>query len=107
MDFPCRSKLPLDAMTATAEHDFANLASRHPDMYRTIAQELARRLMPRNALVGAHRERICVFIISSAEAMPIAREIQEAFAHDAILPALWTDGVFRATHDTYRTSRPR
>jgi CRP/FNR family transcriptional regulator, cyclic AMP receptor protein len=82
------------------EPDFADLASRHPEMYRTIAQELARRLMQRNALVGAYRDRIRVFIISSAEAMPIAREIQEAFAHDAFLPILWTDGVFRATHYT-------
>lgn len=82
------------------EPDFADLATRYPEMYRTIAQELARRLMQRNALVGAYRDRIRVFIVSSAEAMPIAREIQEAFAHDAFLPILWTDGVFRATHYT-------
>ncbi|WP_404294307.1 hypothetical protein ACD578_28845 (plasmid) [Microvirga sp. RSM25] len=36
-----------------SEPDFADLASRHPEMYRTIAQVLARRLMQRNALIGA------------------------------------------------------
>lgn len=76
--------------------DVTDLASRHPDIYRVIARTLARRLLERNKLVGQHREEIRVFIISSAEALPVARIIQNALAHD-FLVTLWTDGVFRAT----------
>lgn len=83
-----------------SEADFAEIASRHPELYRSIAQELARRLMQRNAFVTTYREKIRVFIISSAEALPIAREIQNAFMHDPFLTAIWTDGVFRATNYT-------
>jgi len=38
-----------------------------------------------------------VFVISSAEALPIARAIQNAFDHDPFKIILWTDGVFRAS----------
>ncbi|MBR2173453.1 MAG: nucleotide-binding protein [Sphingopyxis sp.] len=74
-----------------------DIASRHPEIYRAIARALARRLLERNRLVGAHREIIKVFIISSAEALPVARIIQNSFEHDPFQVILWTDGVFRAT----------
>jgi CRP/FNR family transcriptional regulator, cyclic AMP receptor protein len=80
-----------------AEPDFADIANRHPQLYRYIAQELARRLLQRNTLINSYREKIRVFIISSAEALPIARHIQNAFQHDPFLTVIWTDGVFRAT----------
>lgn len=73
------------------------LGAVHPGIYRSIAKSLARRLRERNRLVGVHRERIRVFIISSVEALPIARIIQNSFEHDPFVPVLWTDGVFRAT----------
>lgn len=82
------------------EPDFADIANRFPQMYRYIAQELARRLLQRNALINSYREKIRLFIISSAEAVPIARHVQNAFAHDPFLTILWTDGVFRATSYT-------
>jgi predicted nucleotide-binding protein len=47
-------------------------------------------------LVGSARERTKVFVISSAEALSVAREIQNAFAHDDFVTTVWTDGVFRA-----------
>lgn len=74
-----------------------DMASRHPEIYRAIARALARRLLERNRLVGAHRETIKVFIISSAEALPVARIIQNSFEHDPFQVVLWTDGVFRTT----------
>jgi 2-polyprenyl-3-methyl-5-hydroxy-6-metoxy-1,4-benzoquinol methylase len=40
-------------------------------MWRRIAATLARRLAQRNHLVTAQRERVRVFIVSSAEALPI------------------------------------
>jgi predicted nucleotide-binding protein len=62
-----------------------------------IAKELARRLEQRNALVTSVSERIRVFIISSTEALEIARAIQSAFDHDPFNVTVWTDGVFRAS----------
>lgn len=82
------------------EPDFAYIAGRHPHMYRYIAQELARRLLQRNALINAYREKIRVFIISSSEARSIAEQMQNAFAYDPFLTKVWTDGVFRATRYT-------
>ncbi|WP_291205126.1 TIR domain-containing protein [Hyphomonas sp.] len=71
------------------------LATRHSDIYRVIAKALARRLLERNKLIGAHREKIKVFIISSAEALDVARLIQNALSHDGFVVTLWTDGVFK------------
>ncbi|MBY5721892.1 cyclic nucleotide-binding domain-containing protein [Rhizobium leguminosarum] len=82
------------------EPQFADIANRHPQLYRAIAQELSRRLMERNKLVGVHRDKIRVFIISSVEGLPIARAIQDAFEHDPFTCTVWTDGVFRVANYT-------
>ncbi|WP_375262515.1 TIR domain-containing protein [Palleronia sp.] len=73
----------------------SDLASRYPNIYRVIARTLARRLLERNKLVGQHREKIRVFIISSAEALDVARKVQDALAHDGFIVRLWTDDVFK------------
>lgn len=75
--------------------DISDIASRHSDIYRIIARMLARRLLERNKLVGQHREKIRVFIISSAEALDVARKIQDALAHDGLIVRLWTNDVFK------------
>jgi predicted nucleotide-binding protein len=80
-----------------SEADFAEIAGRYPELYRAIAQELARRLIERNKLVNVYRDKIRVFIISSVEALPIARAIQTAFEHDFSC-VVWTDGVFRVAN---------
>ncbi|GAD58294.1 MULTISPECIES: TIR domain-containing protein [Brevundimonas] len=87
-----------DALVGKLSHQVVSeLARQHPEIYRALARTLARRLLERNKLVGQHRETIRVFLISSAEALPVARVIQSALAHDSFLVTLWTDGVFRAT----------
>ena len=78
--------------------EFIAAAQKHPEIWRAIAKELARRLEQRNSLVSNRRDRIRVFIISSAEALPIARAIHNAFEHDPFTVTVWTDGVFRASH---------
>ncbi|WP_152682265.1 TIR domain-containing protein [Sphingopyxis sp. C-1] len=84
------------SLVARLSHaDTTELASRYSDIYRVIARSLARRLLERNKLVGNHREKIRVFVISSAEALEVARIIQNAMAHDGFLVTLWTDGVFK------------
>lgn len=75
--------------------DITNIAARRPEIYRVIARTLARRLLERNKHVGVHRDKIRVFIISSAEALAVARIIQNALSHDDFVVTLWTDGVFK------------
>lgn len=78
--------------------DVTDLASRYSDIYRIIARTLARRLLERNKLVGQHREKTRVFIISSAEALEVARIIQNSFAHDDFVVRLWADDVFKVAN---------
>lgn len=84
-------------VAALSRKDVSEIAGRRPEIYRAIAKVLSRRLLERNNLVGEHRDKIRVFIISSVESLSIAREIQNAFEHDPIHVTLWTDGVFRVT----------
>jgi len=81
-----------------SEPQLAELGNKYPQIWLCFAKELARRLEQRNALVTAVSDKIRVFIISSAEAIEIARTIQNAFDHDPFSVAVWTDGVFRASH---------
>lgn len=78
-----------------SEREFSKLAEKYPQMYKAIAKELARRLLERNSTINMYREKIRVFIISSAEALPIARAVQNAFEHDPFTTVVWTDGVFK------------
>jgi CRP/FNR family cyclic AMP-dependent transcriptional regulator len=75
----------------------AALGQRYPDTWRYFAKELVLRLAQRNALVAPPREHVRVFIISSTEALHIAREIQSHFEHDNFSVEIWTDGVFTAS----------
>ncbi|MBB3947666.1 putative nucleotide-binding protein [Rhizobium skierniewicense] len=79
---------------------FSTLAKTYPDMYRQIARSLSRRLLERNKHVGTFREKVRVFIISSAEALPVARLVRNAFEHDPFITTIWTDGVFRVANYT-------
>jgi CRP/FNR family transcriptional regulator, cyclic AMP receptor protein len=75
---------------------FGELGRNHPDIWRFIAKELARRLEQRNAHVTVTHDKVRIFIISSVEALEIARTIQNAFEYDFTV-VVWTDGVFRAS----------
>ena len=80
------------------EPQLAALGDQYPNIWRCIAKELARRLEQRNTLITAVSPNTRVFIVSSAEAIDIARSIQNAFDHDPFSVVVWTDGVFRASH---------
>lgn len=71
------------------------LAARYPQIYQSIARALAQRLLQRNATIGVYREKVRLFIISSIEALAIARIVENAFEHDAISVHLWTAGCFK------------
>lgn len=82
---------------------FAELATEYPTIYRTIARELARRLLQRNAVTGVPRKKIRVFIISSVEALKIARAVQSAFEYDDFIVNVWPDGVFKVANYTLQS----
>ncbi len=80
------------------EPHVAELGAQFPAIWRYFARDLARRLLERNRLLRAPRDRVRVLIISSAEALPVARAIQDAFEHDPFLVYPWSDGIFKVTH---------
>lgn len=81
----------------------AKHASRYTEIYRCLARELARRLEQRNAMVSATREKVRVFIISSAECRAVGRTIQNAFAYEPFTTVLWTDDVFKVANYTLQS----
>lgn len=83
-----------------SEAAFSAAAEQFPDMWRRTAATLARRLAQRNHLVTVQRERIRVFIVSSAEAIPIVDLLVKQFEHDPFLAVAWKNGVFRASNYT-------
>jgi predicted nucleotide-binding protein len=82
------------------EQNFSALAARFPDVWRRLAQEVARRLEQRNNLIRPPNEKIRVFVISSVEALPVARAVENAFAYDPFATIVWANGVFRVTNYT-------
>lgn len=76
---------------------FVEFGKRYPELWRWIAKELARRLEQRNQHVTTARDKIKVFVISSAEALPIARSVRANFEYDSFNVTVWPDGVFRAS----------
>jgi predicted nucleotide-binding protein len=85
-----------DSMVAKlTEVDLVPLGMKFPDIWRQIARELARRLLERNRFIAMSREKIRVFIVSSVEALPIARAVENAFEHDNFHVVLWPNDVFR------------
>src|SRR5712691_9671209 len=80
-----------------SEPQLADVGQRYGDIWRYFARELVRRLAQRNALVNPTRENIGVCIMSSTEALDIAREIHSNFAHDSFSVVIWTDRVFKVS----------
>jgi CRP/FNR family transcriptional regulator, cyclic AMP receptor protein len=74
---------------------FHSIANEYPEIWLTIARELARRLFQRNALIPTPNEHPRLFIISSTEALRIAREIRSQLKAD-VLSTVWNEGTFFA-----------
>lgn len=84
-----------DALVARLqEPDLVAIGEKFPDIWRQISRELARRLLERNKLIAASREKTRVFIISSSEALRIGRAVQDAFEYDNFHVVLWPNDVF-------------
>ena len=85
------------------EEAFSALGNQFPEMWRRVARELARRLEQRNSLVRKPNDKVRVFVISSAEALPVARAVENAFAHDPFLTVIWSEGVFKVSNYTLQS----
>lgn len=82
-----------------SEHDFTIIANNNPRIWRLISRELSDRIRQRGSLVRPINPRPVLFIGSSAESLPIAREVRAGFNHDSVLARLWSDGgIFGASH---------
>jgi predicted nucleotide-binding protein len=75
---------------------FVRICDKFPTMWKPIARELAHRLYDRNRLMKEPNELPRLFIISSVEALDVAREIASGLQHE-VLPTVWTEGVFWAS----------
>lgn len=74
---------------------FMSLGNSYPQIWLPMARELSRRLYQRNILIQPPNEFPKLFIISSAEALPVAKELRTQLEHD-VFSTVWTDGVFFA-----------
>jgi CRP/FNR family cyclic AMP-dependent transcriptional regulator len=75
--------------------DFMSLGKSHPQIWLPIARELSRRLFQRNDQIRLPNEYPKLFIISSTEALHVAREIQAQLEHE-VFSTVWSQGVFFA-----------
>lgn len=79
-----------------AGSDFTRLADKFPPLiWRSVAQELSRRLYDRNRHMAAPNDKPRMFIMSSVEGLTVANEIQAGLQHD-VLATVWPNGVFWA-----------
>lgn len=88
----------LDTVVAVkiSSAQFSELGKEFPQVWLPIARVLSRRLHQRNKDIPVPNEKPKLFIISSVEALEIARQVQTALAYDALC-TVWTDGVFFAS----------
>ena len=75
---------------------FVEICDKHSGAWKFIAQELSNRLFDRNRLIKPPNDKPKAFIMSAAEALDVANEIQSGIQRDA-LPTVWTNGVFWAS----------
>jgi len=80
------------------EPQLVSLGSTYPEIYRQLAKELARRLLERNNHLTAKHDKIRIFVMSSSEALEVARAVESAFQYDPYEVCVWPAGVFRASH---------
>ena len=88
----------LSVVVRVTQAQFMELATAHPEVWRTIARDLSIRLEERNAIVPKMHDKIRLFVISLSESLSVARAVQNAFEHDPFHVTVWSDGVFVASH---------
>ena len=79
------------------ERKFAAIAEDHPELWRRLAVEIARRLRQRLDDLPPRNDRPHVFIGSSREGLAIAEAIRDGIDADDVVVQIWTEGVFEAS----------
>jgi predicted nucleotide-binding protein len=102
IDFTARRSATVRALEPSfvaeiPEDKFTEFAKTHPELWRRLAVETARRLVERTRLAKVPRDQPVLFIGCSTEALAIAREMQSQFQHDRFVTQTWTQGVFNAS----------
>ncbi|MGB6924858.1 MULTISPECIES: TIR domain-containing protein [Psychrobacter] len=70
---------------------FNELMEKYPDVYKIISIDLANRLEQRNILIEESNKIPKLFIISTVEALDVARDIKVELDHDDIAVDIWCD----------------
>jgi predicted nucleotide-binding protein len=73
------------------------LGSEYPVLWKQVSKSLAERLLQRNRQIANTNDRSRVFVISSVEALELARAVQELLVYDDVTVFVWAEGVFRAS----------
>jgi CRP/FNR family transcriptional regulator, cyclic AMP receptor protein len=77
---------------------FISMLEAFPACYKELAREFSRRLERRNQAIARNTDKINIFAISSAEAIPVARSGFVAFEHDKDFKYnAWPIDVFKST----------
>jgi predicted nucleotide-binding protein len=96
-----RSATAVAAQPTTAiripEYRFTRMATKHPELWRRIAVEIAKRLRERSKFLSEPHNEPVLFVGSSTEGQTIASEVYRRFTDKPIVVRPWTDGVFQAS----------
>lgn len=82
-------------IAAIAEKDFAEIASIHPELWRRIAVELARRLREITPQIEKRNEFPKVFMGSSSEALPVLNGLKPKMLSPSLEIKIWDQDIFR------------
>jgi len=74
--------------------EFEKILDHNPKMWKPMAKALAERLRERGPFHRRPNEVPILFVGSSTEGLPVAREVQNQLKHDQVEFRLWTTGVF-------------
>lgn len=74
--------------------DFEKILDQSPKLWKPIAKTAAERLRERRQFHRPPNTTPILFIGSSVEGLPLAREVQSQLKHDKVEVRLWTTGVF-------------
>jgi CRP/FNR family cyclic AMP-dependent transcriptional regulator len=69
--------------------DFQSILRKHPEVSIFLLKDVSSRLAQRNDLINKCNERPKLFIISTVEALEVARQIKSDFNHDPIDVTIW------------------
>lgn len=79
------------------EYRFSKIASKYPDLWRSVAAELAKRLRERSRQLRQRHNKPVLFIGSSTEGLGVTNDIYKRLSRKPIVLRPWSEGVFQAS----------